>query len=211
MSAAKPRAAFDEQADEFGAVMAATYAGKLCSLGPTHSVATGQELPGSPLRFVVAVRGDATALFWGLSGLTEPEAFAYPAYGYGVEAKALPAIMKGLREPLDWALLEHSCGKPVVRRMMILERELYPRATDASAVLLADKKRTLLGYFPWQPHDRFAVMGAPAKEAAEIAQAFKQGRATVGSVFGNPIVLMHEGAKPPHKLKATLGQNGVTR
>ena len=199
------------QADEFGAVMAATYAGKLRSLGPTHSVATGEPLPDSALRFVVAVRGDATALFWGLAGLTEPEAFAYPAYGYGVEAKALPDIMQSLREPLDWALLAHSRGEDIVRRLLILERELYPRATDASAMLLSARKRTLLGYFPWQPHDRFAVMGAPANEAAEIAQALKQGRATVGSVFGNPIVFKHDDAKPPHKLKATLGLRGDPR
>jgi len=204
-------APFNVQADEFGFVMAATYAGKLRSLGPTHSVATGQELPDSALRFSVAVRGDGTALFWGLAGLTEPEVFKFPAYSHGIEAKALPAIMQGLREPLDWALLEHSSGDPVVRRLLGLERAMNPRATDASAVLLSQKKRSLLGFFPWQPHDRFSIMGAPANQAAEIAQAFKQGRATVGSVFGNPIVFMHEGTKPPHKSKATHRLSGGTQ
>ena len=212
MSGESTRAAFDAQVNEFGAVMTATYADRLLSLGPTRSVATGAPLADSALRFSVAVRLDETAFFWGLAQLNEPEVFEFPCHGFGIEAGALPDILRGLREPLDWALLKRSLGGPVFRRTTISEHAKYPLLTDESAVLLLGSKRMLLASFPWLPEDPFYLTGEPAEHAAKIALAAQEGRATVGTVFGNPIVFMHDhNVNPPFKLKSLLVNSGSPR
>lgn len=181
-----PDAAFYAQVEEFIKWMTACHAGETLSLGITHSVATGEPLPTTGLRFSVAGFGGYDGVCWGVAALTDPNVFQYPQHGFRIAANALPDVVRGLREQLCLALL----------------------GTNSSAMLVTTKERALPGFLIGAPQDRFAAGGAVAKEAAEIVQGVKQGRATVGSVFGNQIAFMNEGARPPHKLKPTLSFGG---
>lgn len=197
------RAPFLAQVEEFGEVMGAVHAGQLRSFSLIHSVATGQPLPEGELRINVAVREDGTTLHWGLSGLSESEVFAYPEYGFEICAHFLPEIMRVLRKELDISLLKRSGGEPIVRRLLIEERETYPQATDAFAMLLRRNKRTLISFFPWHTDDGLAVSGQTAKEIAELADMVQQGMAEVHWFGVNALVLKQRA--PLHSARQPSG------